>query len=292
MKFAFVKANRSRVWPAGAICRVLGVTRQGFYQWLGREPSKHQQRRQKLAAAVRRVHAQSRCTYGSPRVCRQLLAEGERVCVRTVAKVMRQEGIRVRPKAKFVPKTTDSGHGSPVAANRLGRDFVADAPDRKWVADITYVPTGEGWLYVAAVMDLYSRKIVGHATADHMRVDLVAEALVMALTHRRPAAAAAAAGLLHHSDRGSQYASDAYQGLLATHGMVCSMSGRGDCWDNAAMESFWSTFKGECVGREDYPTHAAARRAIFAYIECWYNRQRLHSSLGYLSPEAFEASRN
>ena len=287
MKFAFVKANRSKAWPAGAICRVLDVTRPGFYQWLGRKPSKHRQRRQKLAAAVRRVHAQSRRTYGSPRVHEQLVAEGERVCVKTVARVMREQGIRVTPKARFVPSTTDSDHDSPVAPNRLGRDFAADAPDRKWVADITYVPTGEGWLYVAAVMDLYSRKIVGHATAQHMRVDLVAEALAMALTHRRPAP-----GLLHHSDRGVQYASDAYQGLLAKHGMVCSMSGKGDCWDNAAMESFWSTLKGECVNRADYPTHDAARQAIFEYIECWYNRHRLHSSLGYVSPEAFEASRN
>lgn len=287
MKFAFVKANRSRVWPAGAICRVLGVTRQGFYQWLGRKPCKRRQRREQLAVAVRRVHAQSRRTYGSPRVYEQLVAEGEQVCVNTVARVMAEQGIRVTPKAKFVPRTTDSSHGSPVARNRLNRQFEAEAPNCKWVTDITYVPTGEGWLYVAAVMDLYSRKIVGHATADHMKVGLVAEALAMAVTHRQPAA-----GLLHHSDRGVQYASDAYQGLLAENRMVCSMSGRGDCWDNAAMESFWSTFKCELTHREDYPTRQAAQQAIFEYIECWYNRSRLHSSLGYQSPETFEASRN
>jgi transposase InsO family protein len=287
VKFAFVKANRSRVWPAGAICRVLGVTRQGFYQWLGRKPCKRRQRREQLAVAVRRVHAQSRRTYGSPRVYEQLVAEGEQVCVNTVARVMAEQGIRVTPKAKFVPRTTDSSHGSPVARNRLNRQFEAEAPNCKWVTDITYVPTGEGWLYVAAVMDLYSRKIVGHATADHMKVGLVAEALAMAVTHRQPAA-----GLLHHSDRGVQYASDAYQGLLAENRMVCSMSGRGDCWDNAAMESFWSTFKCELTHREDYPTRQAAQQAIFEYIECWYNRSRLHSSLGYQSPETFEASRN
>lgn len=288
MKFAFVKEHRG-TWPAGAICRVLGVTRQGFYARLTRGPSAWQARREELAAKVRRVHAQSRGTYGSPRVHEALAAEGERACVNTVAKVMREQQVRVTPRRAFVPKTTDGAHGSPVADNVLDRDFApaADGRDRVWVADITYVATGEGWLYLAGVMDLRSRRVVGWAMADHMTTDLVADALEMAVARRRPGP-----GLLHHSDRGSQYASDAYRGLLAGHGMTCSMSGKGDCWDNAAMESFWATLKTELLHREHYPTRDAARAAIFEYIECWYNRKRLHSSLGYLSPEAFEASRN
>ncbi len=201
---------------------------------------------------------------------------------------MREHAIRARVKRKFVPRTTDSNHGQPVAANVLGRQFQADLPNRKWaVDDITYVPTDEGWLYLAGVLDLCSRKLVGWSMADHLRAELSGDALSMAVMRRRPDA-----GLLHHSDRGVQYACDDYQHLLESHGMLVSMSGRGDCWDNAAMESFWSTLKNELVNHERYATREQARRSIFEYIEVFYNRKRLHSSIGYQSAGASEAGLN
>jgi transposase InsO family protein len=193
----------------------------------------------------------------------------------------------VKSKKKFVPTTTDSRHDRPIAANVLDRQFTAALPNQKWAVDITYIPTGEGWLYLAGVMDLCSRRIVGWSMADHMRTELVSDALSMALARRSPKK-----GLLHHSDRGVQYASDDYQQLLESKGMIPSMSRCGDCWDNAAMESFWATLKTELVNHEEYATHDAARASIFEYIEVFYNRKRLHSSLGYVSPEAFEASLN
>ena len=286
MKFAFIRDQLGR-FPAAAACAALGVSRAGYYAWRGRGPSARQSRRAGLAEKVRAVHAENRGVYGSPRVYRALLASGERVCENTVAEVMRRAGIRARAKRKFVPRTTDSAHGRPVAANALARDFAAAAPDRKWAADITYVPTGEGWLYLAGVIDLCTRRVVGWAMADHMRADLVADALRMAVARRRPAP-----GLLHHSDRGVQYASDDYQKLLADRGIACSMSGKGDCWDNAVMESFWGTLKTELVHHEHYATRDQARASIFEYVEVFYNRTRLHSALGYLSPEQFEAGLN
>jgi transposase InsO family protein len=232
--------------------------------------------------------------YGSPRLRAALVAAGERVSENTVAKVMRARGIRAKGRKRFVPRTTDSAHASPVADNALARDFAADAPDRKWAADITYVPTGEGWLYVAGVLDLCTRRLVGWAMADHMETGLVADALRMALARRRRRRRRPEAGgqLLHHSDRGSQYASDDYQRLLAAGGIACSMSGKGDCWDNAPMESFWATLKTELVNHEHYATRARAAASIFEYVEVFYNRKRLHSALGYVSPEQFEASLN
>ena len=234
-----------------------------------------------------RRHAENRGVYGSPRLCEALRAEGEAVCENTVAQLMRRSGIRAKTKKKFVPRTTDSTHDRPVAPNLLERRFEARRPGQKWAADITFVPTDEGWLYLAGVLDLCSRKLVGWSMADHMETDLVANALRMAIARRRPEA-----GLLHHSDRGSQYASEDYQHLLASHGITCSMSGKGDCWDNAAMESFWATLKTELVNHEHYATRQQARASIFEYVEAFYNRKRLHSSLGYRSPEAFEASLN
>lgn len=200
---------------------------------------------------------------------------------------MKRAGIRSKVTRRFVVRTTDSDHGHPVATNRLDRQFEQQLPDRAWAADITYVPTDQGWLYLAAVMDLCSRKIVGWAMADHLRADLCTEALRMALARRRPRP-----GLLHHSDRGVQYACDAYQALLSHHGLTCSMSRRGDCYDNAPMESFFGSFKTELVHHEHYATRQAARQSIFEYVEVFYNRKRRHSSLGYLSPEQFEASLN
>jgi putative transposase len=285
VRYAFIRDELAGAFPLGAACAALGVSRGGYYAWLGRRPSARAARRAELAEKVEAVHAANRRVYGSPRVHAALVAQGERVCENTVARVMRDNGIRARPKRKFVPRTTDGRHAHPVAENVLGRQFAADLPDRKWAADITYVPTGEGWLYLAGVIDLCSRKVVGWSMADHMETGLVADALSMALARRAPAA-----GLLHHSDRGAQYASEDYQRLLAEHGIGVSMSGRGDCWDNAVMESFWGTLKAELVNHERYATRAEARASIFEYVEVFYNRQRLHSSLGYTSPEAFEAS--
>lgn len=286
MKFAFIREHR-KLWPVGVICRVLGVSRAGFFAWLKRPPSRHRKRRAELAVKIRAVHREHRGVYGSPRVCAALRSQGERVCENTVAKVMKQQEIRAQIRKRFVPRTTDGNHAHAVTENVLGRDFAASRPNRKWAADITYVPTGEGWLYLAAVIDLCSRKIVGWSMAQHMEAELVSDALSMALARRQPEP-----GLLHHSDRGVQYACDAYRKLLAEHGIECSMSGKGDCWDNAVMESFWATLKSECIDRQEYATREQARASIFEYLEVFYNRQRLHSSLGYVSPETFEAGLN
>jgi transposase InsO family protein len=269
------------------MCRVLEVSRSGFHAWLKRKPAPRAQRREALTQRIQTVHQASRGLYGSPRVYRQLLQEGEKVCENTVAKLMRFKALRSKVARRFVPQTTDSNHALPVAVNRLEQNFSAAEPNRKWVADITYVETGEGWLYVAAVMDLFSRKIVGWSMDATMKTELVSEALKMAVARRQPAP-----GLLHHSDRGVQYASLDYQDLLEKHGCACSMSRTGNCYDNAAMESFWGTLKTELVYQQQYATRAQARASIFEYIEVFYNRSRLHSSLNYLSPEAFEAAAN
>ena len=288
MRFAFVKANRA-AYPVAALCDVLSVSRSGFYAWVNRPPSARAGRRAELGDQVRAVHEQSRGTYGSPRVAAQLKAQGVKACENTVAKVMRAAGIRSKVVRRFRVRTTDSAHAHPVADNLLGRDFAAAAPDRKWAADITYVPTAERWLYLAAVIDLCSRRVVGWAMADHMRATLCAEALRMALARRDPPADRS---LVHHSDRGVQYACGDYRALLERHGIACSMSRRGDCYDNAAVESFFKTLKAELVYHEEYATRAQAAAAIFEYVECWYNRRRLHSSLGYRSPEQYERSLN
>ena len=286
MKFAFIAEHLSE-FEVQACCQALEVSRSGYYAWIARPPSAQAQRRLELSEKINAAHAENRQVYGSPRICQALLSQGVAVCRNTVAKLMKQQGIRAKTKRKFVPRTTDSNHSQPIAGNLLDRQFQAERPDQKWAADITYIPTGEGWLYLAGVIDLCTRKIVGWSMADHMRSDLVADALRMAIGRRRPAE-----GLLHHSDRGVQYASDDYLYLLQSHGMQVSMSGKGDCWDNAMMESFWATLKSELVNHEQYATRQEARRSIFQYIELFYNRKRLHSSLGYLSPEAFEASLN
>ena len=285
MRYAFVREHRRR-WPVGVMCRVLKVSRGGFYAWHKRPPSPRARRQEQLLKKIRKVHQENRELYGYPRVHRALLIDGEVVSRNTVARLMRIAKIRAKVRKRYVPRTTDSRHDRPVAKNLLGRDFTAAAPNQKWLADITCVPTGEGWLYVAAVLDVYSRKIIGWSMARHMETDLVADALQMALQHRRPSGR----DLLHHSDRGSQYASDDYQQLLTRHGITVSMSGRGDCYDNAMMESFWATLKCELVHQQRYATCEQARQSIFEYIEVFYNRKRLHSSLGYISPESFEAA--
>jgi len=286
VKFSFLR-DHLQEYPVGICCDVLEVSRSGYYAWRRRPPSARQQRRRRLAERIAEVHRANRGVYGSPRVYQVLKAAGQGVCENTVAKIMREQGLQAKRARRFLPRTTDSDHGNPVAANLLDRDFTAAAPNRRWVTDITYVATGEGWLYVAAVLDLYSRKIVGWSMQDHLGWELAGDALRMGLSGRRPAA-----GMLHHSDRGVQYTCDDYQGLLARHGVLASMSGVGNCYDNAAMESFWATLKRELIHHEQYATREEARRSIFEYIEAFYNRTRIHSSLGYVSPEAFEAPPN
>jgi transposase InsO family protein len=287
MRFAFIAANRA-AWPVAAQCRVLAVSRAGFYAWLGRPESARALARRGLTDAIRLAHAECRQVYGSPRITAELAARGgPTACENTVARAMRAAGIAARRRRRFVPRTTDAAHANPVAPNVLGRDFAAGLPDRKWACDITYVPTGEGFLYVAAVMDLCSRRIVGWAMAGHLRAEPCLDALAMALDARRPGP-----GLLHHGDRGVQYTCGDYRAALAAHGVACSMSRTGDCWDNAAMESFWSTLKRELVDGQQYATRAEATASIFEFIEVFYNRTRRHSALGYVSPEQFEAALN
>jgi transposase InsO family protein len=284
VKFAFIKENLGS-YPIRTACSVLEVSRSGYHAWLKRPDSARARRRRELAVKIKAVHQENRGVYGSPRVHKALEAQGQSVCENTVARVMHEQQIRAKTKRKFVPRTTDSVHSQPVAGNLLDRQFTAGLANQKWAADITYIPTDQGWLYLAGVIDLCSRRIVGWSMADHMRTDLVSDALGMAVARRSPKP-----GLLHHSDRGVQYASDDYQYLLQTHKMEVSMSGKGDCWDNAAMESFWATLKNELVNHEHFATRDQARASIFEYIEIFYNRKRLHSSIGYQSPEAFEAS--
>lgn len=286
MKYAFIQSGLTE-YSVESSCLVLEVSRSGYYDWLERPASAAAKRMEALKVKIKKVHEENRCVYGSRRVCAAIKAEGETVCANTVARGMKELEIRAKTKKKFVPCTTDSRHRQPVAENILDRRFSAELPNRKWATDITYILTGEGWLYLAGVIDLCSRMIVGWSMADHMKTDLVSDALKMAITRRLPGP-----NLLHHSDRGVQYASDDYQHLLQSHQMQSSMSGKGNCWDNACAESFWATLKTELVHHEQYATREQARQSIFEYIEIFYNRKRLHSSLEYLSPEAFEARFN
>jgi transposase InsO family protein len=286
VKYAWIKAHREE-FEVVAMCRVLEVSPSGFYAWCERGPSARELRRGELLNEIKRVHAESRGIYGSPRVFKELEAKGIKGSENSIAKLMNRAEIRSKTVKKFVPQTTDSKHAHPVTENVLERKFEAAEPDRKWVGDITYIQTGEGWLYVAAVLDLCTRMVVGWSMAEHLRSSLVEDALKMAVARRQPEA-----GLLHHTDRGSQYACGEYRELLAAQGFVCSMSRSGNCYDNAAMESFWGTLKTELVYHERYATREEARLSIFEYIEVFYNRVRRHSSIGYVSPEAFEAALN
>jgi putative transposase len=263
-------------------CRALEVSRAGFYAWKRRPESTHEREDRRLTVLVRESHERSRRTYGSPRVHAELAARGHDCSVNTVAKLMREHDLRAKTARKF-RCTTDSNHDLPVAENLLDRQFDPESPNEAWVADITYIPTREGWLYLAAVEDLYSRRVVGWSMADHLESRLVVDALALAVERRLPGE-----GLLAHSDRGSQYASDHYQSLLARHGITCSMSRRADCWDNAPMESFYASLKKELVHGADFATRAEARAAIVEYIEVFYNTRRRHSSLGYVSPAEYE----
>jgi transposase InsO family protein len=264
------------------MCRVLRVSHGGYYDWRGRPDSGRTQRRDALVVAIQAVHREVKARYGSPRIHAELVARGNPCCVNTVAKLMRSHGIAAKTRRKF-RCTTDSNHGRPVAENIVNRQFEPEASDRVWTADITYLATHEGWLYLAAVQDLYSRRIVGWSMGERIDSRLAVDALEMAVARRSPSA-----GLVSHSDRGSQYASEHYQRLLSGHAMVCSMSRRGNCWDNAPMESFFASLKKELTHGEIFKTREEARASLFEYIEVFYNRIRRHSSLGYKSPAEYE----
>jgi putative transposase len=281
MTYHFLTEQRSQ-YALSQLCQVLGVSRSGYYAWQQRQPSQRARANQLLLTHIRAIYATSRQTYGSPRVHAELIARGW-VCNRKrVARLMRLAHLQARhPRPR--PITTQVDGTRPVAPNRLNREFRATALNQKWVSDITYGPTDEGWLYLATVMDLYSRRLLGGAMQDSLADDLTQAALQMALARCAPSA-----GPWHQSDRGSQYASADYQALLTAHQCVPSMSRRGNCYDNAPMESFFSTLKIELIHRHHYHTRAEARQEIFAYIEGFYNTQRRHSALGYRSPLEFE----
>ena len=285
MRFAFIAVEKAS-FPVRLLCRVLEVSRAGFYAWHHRAPALHTQADERLGLEIAAIHAESRRRYGSPRVHAELGARGHRISRKRVARLMRQRGLAGRRRRRF-RATTDSRHTLPVAPNVLDRQFVQPAPDVAWVTDITYILTGEGWLYLAVILDLCSRLVVGWAVSERITRELTLNALDMALVRRR----GPLHGLVHHSDRGSQYASGDYQAMLAAEGMVCSMSRRGNCWDNAVAESFFATLKVELVHDASWATRQAAGTELFEYIEVFYNGQRRHSSLGYLSPRAFERQR-
>lgn len=265
------------------MCRILKVSPSGYYAWLTRGPSAQKQRRKIITKAVIKSHSDSRNVYGHRKVHRDVVEDFKIACCKeTVRRIMREQGLKARYRRKFI-KTTDSNHSLPVAKNILNRNFDADAPNRKWVADITYIRTLSGWLYLSVVMDLFSRRIVGWSMSETINAGLVCAALKMAVTHRCPDA-----DLLHHSDRGSQYASMKFQELLDAHDIQCSMSRKGDCWDNACAERFFLSLKIEWIGDTIYLNHASAQTAVFEYIEMFYNRKRRHATLGYVSPAEFE----
>jgi putative transposase len=267
------------------MCNVLQVSRSGYYGWLGRKPSKHQQRDRQLTLRIVELHAQSEHTYGSPRLHEDLKDEGERISRKRVSRIMRENQLFSKHKRKF-RHTTDSEHQFPVAENILARSFESDAPNKKWAADITFIPTDEGWLYLAVVIDLFSRRVVGWSMGRRLDRGLVLEALKMALKGRKPTN-----GLMHHSDQGSQYASNQYRELLEAHAILASMSRRGNCWDNAIVESFFKTLKVERIYHRRYRTRDEAQADIFQYIEVFYNRKRRHSAIGYRTPVDFEVLR-
>jgi len=273
MKFGFVAKHRG-IWPIGWLCGALGVSRGGFYAWLSRPPSRRSRMDEELSAEVRASFLASDRTYGARRVWRDLLAQGASCGLHRIERLMRRQALRARPRRRRLPPDLGERQAAAVAAKVL---------DRKWIADFTYIWTAEGWLYVAAVIDLFSRRVVGWSMSASMTAQLVTDALIMAIWRRgKPDA------LLHHSDQGSQYASEQFQRLLADHGVTCSMSRAGNVWDNAAMESFFSSLKIERTARKTYRTRDEAKADVFDYIERFYNPKRRHSTLGYLSPMEFE----
>jgi Transposase and inactivated derivatives len=282
MKFGFIAKHRG-IWPAAWLCEALGVSRSGFHAWLTRPPSARSRSDEALVAKVRASFTASDRTYGARRVWHDILAEGISCGLHRIERLMRSQALRARPRRRRLPSDTGQRIVDAVFPNVLDRQFHAPAPNRRWIADFTYVWTTEGWLYVAAVVDLFSRRVVGWSMSATMTAQLVTDALMMAIWRRgKPDA------LLHHSDQGSQYTSEHFQRLMADNGVTCSMSRSGNVWDNAAMESFFSTLKTERTARKTYRTRDQAKADVFDYIERFYNPKRRHSTLGYLSPVEFE----
>jgi transposase InsO family protein len=284
MKYQFIQQHKQQ-FPVVVMCQVLEVSESGFYAWRKRPTCQRKREDARLTTQIRQIFTSHQGRYGSPRLSAELKDQGVLCSRKRVARLMREAGISAKRKRRHVVTTKrDASH--PVAPNLLDRDFTATEPNKKWVTDITYVPTTQGWLYLAVVLDLYSRFVVGWSMSAHCDEELVENAFHMALARRRPTA-----GLLHHSDRGCQYTSRAYRLLLEQSGMKVSMSRKGNCWDNAAMESFFGTLKEECVGHSIYQSHEEARLALFTYLEIYYNRLRRHSTLGYVSPLIYEQRR-
>jgi transposase InsO family protein len=285
-RFAFVSAERAN-HAIATLCRVVGVSVSGFYAWLQAIPTvqRRAEAEVELRGHIGRIFAARRRVYGSPRIHAELRREGRRHSRRRIERLMREMDLAARQSRRPVPRTTDSRHDQPIAPNRLQRNFTADRPDQVWLADISYVPTKEGWLYLAAIKDMATREIVGWSMADHLRTELCIDALVMALQRHPPSP-----GRVHHSDRGVQYAAEPYRAVLARHGVVQSMSRRGNCLDNAPMESVFAALKVEQVHHCNFSNREEAKAAIFDYIEVFYNRQRLHSAIGYTTPAEARAS--
>ena len=281
MKYAWIHQQPPE-FRVRRMCQLLGVSRSGYYEWLQRPPRTQTAAAQQVQDKVQRYFAQGRGTYGTRRIKHLLAQEGLRVSRRRIGRLLTQAGLRCKTRRRFKAPIA-AGQAQTVAPNQLNREFTVQAPDTIYVGDITYLPTGEGWLYLAVVLDLCSRAVVGWSMADHMRAELVNQALAMALSQRQPAA-----GLIMHTDRGSQYGADSYQRLLSQHGLEPSMSRKGNCWDNAVAESFFHTLKTELIYLEDFDTREHAQTAVFEYIEVFYNRQRCHSANGYLAPLVYE----
>jgi putative transposase len=282
VKFAFIAKHRG-IWPAGWMCGALGVSRGGFYAWLTRPPCRRSRCDEELSAKIQTSFIGSDRTYGARRIWKDVLVDGVSCGLHRIERLMRQQALRARPRRRRLPPDSGERQAGAVAPNVLERSFNAPAPNRRWIADFTYIWTAEGWLYVAAVIDLFSRRVVGWSMSATMTAELVTDALVMAIWRRgKPDA------LIHHSDRGSQYTSDQFQRLMADHGVTCSMSRSGNVWDNAAMESFFSSLKTERIARKVYRSRDEARADVFDYIERFYNPKRPHSTIGYLSPMEFE----
>ena len=286
MKYAWIREHRDS-FPVAVLCEVLEISASGYYDWLDRPPSPRAERHEQIQVAVRQVHAESYGIYGSLKIATKLRERPdlESACRNTVAQAMRELGLKSRIAKAFTPTTTQSDPSQQPAPNQLAQDFTATAPNRKWVTDITYLATAEGWVYLAVVLDLFSRKVVGWALCPSLATELVSAALRQAVESRRPEGR----DLLHHSDRGCQYTSDAYQQTLRTLGIQCSMSRTGCCYDNAVMERFFWSLKHEWTNHENFQNLADARLSVFRYIETFYNSERLHQTLEYLSPNQFEA---
>ncbi len=281
MKFALIEAEKAK-FPVTFMCSQLGVSRSGYYAWRGRKPSRRAVATARLGNEVEAIYDDHKGRYGSPRVVSELRHRGRCTSRSRVARIMKEKGLFARRRKRF-RRTTDSNHSSPIAPNILERNFQTSAPNQVWVTDLTYIRTDQGWLYLSAIIDLYSRAVVGWAMSGNIDTSLCLSALDMAVRRRRPRP-----GLVHHSDRGSQYASGEYRKALDNYGMVCSMSRRGDCWDNAVAESFWSTLKTELGDELNFTSRAQARSTIFEYLETYYNQRRRHSAIDYRTPKEHE----